>query len=156
MNIDREPTKEELKNWDGGVLGEQTELDILVGKRKEIEAKFQKRNRAILINSKNHVEDTKKLSCEGCFSKMFMKDLASEDFEENFKEYQGRMKLTKISKTSHGKGDSLERGINFYFERCICGKKFSIPLESVEISKEMFDNLVVEAHKITGEDLTNV
>ena len=133
----------------------ETSKDPEASVRADNVQRFSKRNRSILLKSKDSEEllkSIKSLSCKGCFDDEHRKSIASDDFEEAFSKYKGRMKLKSVQKHYHKNGLQYEKAISIWFERCrYCGKTEIIGFSSDEMSEELHKSLYQLASKEDGE-----
>jgi len=137
-------------------LGEENPEDENILTRKSMEKKFLLRNRAILSNGKNCLAEIPKLSCIGCFKKEYKAGLLEDNFLDNFKRFQGRLKLEKVGKTHHRNSNSgvEENGVNLIFKKCgWCNISITFAFEDFDLGKEQYKILVEKANKYSGEDL---
>jgi len=64
------------------------------------------------------------LSCCNCFEIEHKKNLAGDNFEEEFVKFKGRLKFKQIDKEYHRNGLIYEKAFNVWFNKCpYCAKK---------------------------------
>lgn len=158
MTLENEPntilrTPTEKEKEDFIVIGQDTPENEMGRIKDIISFKITSRNRSILIKSQNPIEDFKKLSCPGCFSREFEHNLIGEDFEDNFKRYSGRLKLAEVKKTAHQHSLYRESGFAMIAERCAyCNKIHSYSFQSSEFNEDQIKLLTKESNKSSGEE----
>jgi len=150
LTIFRNPTQQEREDF--VVLNEDTPQKELTKIRCNIFHKMITRNRSLILKSENPI-DLKDLSCPGCFVAEFQHNLVGDDFEVNFKRYQGRLKLKEVRKTAHQHGLYREEGIAIFAETCAyCGRNHSFSFQKEELNNEQWKLLVMARNKISGEE----
>ena len=123
--------------------------------RSEIIQKINRRNRSLLLKSKDSDEllkNIKNLSCFSCFEIEHRQNLASDEFESEFTKFKGRLKFKQIDKTYNKNGLQYEKGINIWFNKCpYCAKNQCISIQGEEMTEELYKSLFVLASKSDGE-----
>ena len=146
--------------WTGGDLLAK-ERDPEMSRIVQNETKLRAHNRSIITSSKTIEElkeNLKKCCCSTCYRIEALKYVASEDYEDILKDYEGRLILNNFtfSKHRHKSGD-WEHGLNIHFKRCAyCGTQNIMSftdsqLEDDGMNPELFKSMSVAAKQDAGE-----